>query len=198
MAWRITGTYYAPCSCNVGCPCTLGELQADQGWCSGGLTMDIRSGNIDGVNVGGTKVSLNVDWPAGMLSGDGTGRLYFDPAVSQQQRAALEAVLTGKRGGVFEAIGALVPSIRPSKEARINIQKDSEDVTRITVGDFGELVVKPLRGANGQPTRLLNAAAAFREEINLADGRGSRWRDPDMKPWDSAGHAEYTDFDWTD
>ncbi len=29
MAWRITGTYYAPCSCNVGCPCILGEMQGN-------------------------------------------------------------------------------------------------------------------------------------------------------------------------
>ena len=97
MAWRITGTYYGPCSCKVGCPCTLGEMEADRGWCSGNLTFDIRSGNIDGIDVSGTKVAMDVDWPGGMLGGNGVGRFYFDPAVSERQRAALEAVLSGRR-----------------------------------------------------------------------------------------------------
>ena len=76
MAWRITGTYYAPCSCNVGCPCTLGELEADRGWCSGTLVFDIQGGNVDGTNVGGTKVAVVGDWPSGFLAGNGTSRLY--------------------------------------------------------------------------------------------------------------------------
>ncbi len=196
MAWRIVGTYWSPCSCNVGCPCTLGEMEADQGWCSGTLAFDIRSGNVDGMDVSGIRVAVAVDWPGGMLSGNGTGRLYFDPSASQQQRAALEAVLTGQRGGVFEALTAVVSKVLPSKEAAIKIQRGDEE-TRITVGNFGELVVKPLRGPTGALTKLLNGAAAWREEIILAKGTGSRWRDPDMRAWESGGHAEQTDFDWS-
>ncbi len=85
MAWQIIGTYYAPCSCNVGCPCTLGELDGDEGWCSGALIFDIKGGSVDGADVGGTKVAFVGDWPRGFLAGDGTARLYFDPGVSQEQ-----------------------------------------------------------------------------------------------------------------
>ena len=196
MPWRIQGTYYAPCSCNVGCPCTLGEMEGDQGWCSGTLAIDIQTGNVDNTDVGRTKVVFVADWPGGMLAGNGKARLYFDPSVSQQQRTALEAVLFGKRGGVFEGLGGLVPNALPSKEARINIQTGADEETRITVGEFGDLIIKPLKGANGKPTTLVNAAAAFREEIQLAKGIGSRWHDPDMKQWESGGHAELSVFDW--
>lgn len=58
-------TYYAPCSCNVGCPCTLGRLEAGRGWCSGTLVFDIQGGNVDGTDVGGTKVAVVGDWPSG-------------------------------------------------------------------------------------------------------------------------------------
>ncbi|MBV9453252.1 MAG: DUF1326 domain-containing protein [Rubrobacter sp.] len=44
---------------------------------------DIQSGEIDGVDVSGTKVALVADWPSGFLAGNGTGRLYFDPSGSQ-------------------------------------------------------------------------------------------------------------------
>ena len=196
MAWHITGTYYSPCSCKVSCPCELGEPDGDQGWCSGALMFDIRSGDVDGTDISGAKVALDADWPRGFTSGNGTGRLYIDPGVPPDQRTNFEAIFGGQRGGVFEAFGSLIPTILPSKEAAINIQAGSDE-TRITVGDVGELVVKPLRGASGDYTRLLHGAFAFRDDVILARGSGSRWRDPELRQWESGGHAEQADFDWS-
>lgn len=196
MAWKIAGTYYGPCSCKVSCPCELGEMEGDNGWCSGTLVFDIQRGTVDGTDVSGAKVVLAADWPSGFLGGNGTGRLYIDPSVSQQQRAALEPVLGGKSGGVFEVIGTLVPNILPIKEARITIQAGQEE-THITVGDVGELVIKPLRGATGEYTRLLHGSATFRDDVILARGTGSRWHDPDLRQWESGGHAEQADFEWS-
>src|SRR5438270_8360335 len=119
MPWQITGRYMAPCSCDIGCPCLLGALDGDRGWCSGVLGLNIVAGNVDDVDVGGVSVVLVADWPRGFLSGDGTGRVYFDPSVSNDQVAALEPVLGGQKGGVFEAIGALVPAMLPTKRAAI-------------------------------------------------------------------------------
>ncbi len=157
MAWRITGSYYAPCSCKVGCPCALGELEADQGWCSTAIAFQVQSGHADGTDLSGAKVALAGDWPSGLLSGNGTARLYFDPAVSPEQRTALEAILSGQRGGVFEVLGTLITHVLPTQEAPITIQSGADE-TQVTVGDFGQLVVKPLRGPRGEFTRLLHAA----------------------------------------
>jgi hypothetical protein len=195
MAWRITGTDLGPCSCKLGCPCILGALEADQGWCSAVRLYDIRSGNVDGTDVSGAKVALVADWPSGFLNGNGTGRLYFDPAVSQEQRTALEAVIKGQRGGVFEAIGALVPTFLPTREARITVQAGADE-TRATVEGVGEVVVKPLRGPGGV-TRLLHGAATFRDDLILGNGTGTRFHDPDLRAWESAGHGEIVEFDWS-
>ena len=107
MAWRMTGTYYGPCSCKVSCPCELGEIEADRGWCSGSLAFSIEEGDVDGEDVSGSRVVLIGDWPKGMLGGNGTARLYFDASVSDSRRAALEPVLQGKMGGVWEPVSAL-------------------------------------------------------------------------------------------
>jgi hypothetical protein len=131
-----------------------------------------------------------------MLGGNGIGRLYFDPSVPPQARSALESVLQGKQGGVWEVIGSLVPQWRASVEAPIQINSDGE-TTRLTIGNYGELASQPLKGANGQPTRLLNGSAAFRESITLARGTGSSWRDPEMREWQSGGHSEEAEFDWS-
>jgi hypothetical protein len=162
MAWRMTGTYYAPCSCNVGCPCNFGELEADQGWCSAALVFDVRSGEVDGTNVSNTKAALAADFPSGYLAGNGTGRLYFDPEVSQEQRSALESVFSGQQGGVFEVLSGLIPEMKPSREAPINIQA-SEEATRAKVGDFGAIVVAPLRDPEGN---IKIGRASCRERVS--------------------------------
>ncbi len=95
MAWRLTGTYYLSCSGNIGCPCNFGEREADRGWCSRACVFDIRSGDINGTDVSGTRVALAADWPSGFPAGNGTGRLYFAPDTPQEQRSALESVLGG-------------------------------------------------------------------------------------------------------
>lgn len=195
MAWKIVGTYYGSCSCKVGCPCTLGEVEADQGWCSGGLALDIKSGKADGVSLSGVKVAFDGDWPSGFLGGKGKARLYFDPKVSKKQKAALEAILSGKKGGTFAALAALITKMLPSKDAAIAIKK-AKNETRVKVGTLGEMVVKPLKGATGEFTRILHGAAAFRDDIILAKGIGSSWSDPQMRKWKSAGHAEQADFNW--
>jgi hypothetical protein len=196
MAWHIVGTYYAPCSCKVGCPCVLGEQEGDQVWCSGGQWVDIDNGDVDGVDVSGARLAWVADWPKGFLGGEGVGRIYFDSSVSAQQRDALEPLFKGQRGGVYEVVGQLVTRWLPTLEAPIDIEQDDEG-TRITVGEFGVAIAKPLRGAGGEVTRLLHGAAAFRDDIGLANGKGTSWRDPDMRQWESLGHAEITEFDWS-
>jgi hypothetical protein len=118
-------------------------MEGDRGWCSALRLYDIRSGEVDGVDVSGTRVALVADWPSGFLAGNGTGRLYFDPSVSQEQQDTLKPLIKGERGGVFEVIGSLVPNFLPNKEAPINIEVGEEE-SRATVGDIGKVVVKPL------------------------------------------------------
>src|SRR3990172_4234814 len=120
MAWRIAGTYYSPCSCKVGCPCELGEMEADRGWCSGNLTFDIRSGNIDGIDVSGTKVAMDVDWPGGMLGGEWGGPVLLRPRRLREAAGGSGSRPQWKKGGVFEILSSLVPKALPSKEASIS------------------------------------------------------------------------------
>jgi hypothetical protein len=195
MTWHMQGHYYAPCSCKVGCPCLLGELEADQGWCSACLVFDIDRGEVDGVDVSGTKGALLGDWPGGFLSGNGTGRMYFDPSDSQEQRDALESVFEGKKGGAFEIIAGLLSNTLPTETASITIERNG-DAARVTVGDVVDISVTDLKGPTGELTRVLHGAAAFRENIILGKSSG-RSRVPEMRAWEAGGHGEREDFDFS-
>jgi hypothetical protein len=171
-------------------------MEGDQGWCSGALAFAIDKGKVDGDDIGGARLVLIGDWPSGFLAGNGTGRLYFDPSIPQKKRAALEKVFQGKMGGIWEPVGALMSKWLPSREAAIQVKKEG-DVTRVSVAGHGELVAAPLKGPTGEFTRLMHGAATFRDNIILAKGTGSSWHDPDMRSWQSGGHSEQADFDWS-
>ncbi|MDQ3987294.1 MAG: DUF1326 domain-containing protein [Actinomycetota bacterium] len=195
MGYSIQGTYYAPCSCDVACPCLFGELDGDRGWCSGIIALDIKSGNSNGVDLAGTQVVGVADWPRGFLAGEGVGRVYISSGASAEQRAALESMIQGKEGGTLEALGQLIPKFLETREANIEITAD-KDEARIAVGDIGQAVLTPLRGPSGEITRVLHGAAAFRDDTVLAKTSGG-FKDPELRDWESGGHGEYADFDWS-
>jgi hypothetical protein len=107
------------CTLQLQCrqPVRFRRVGSRPGWCSAAAVLDVRSGDVDGTDVNGTKTALGVDWPSGMLAGNGTGRLYFDSDVSQEQRSALESVFRGQQGGIFELFAGLIPDVLPSREA---------------------------------------------------------------------------------
>ena len=58
-------------------------------------------------------------------------------------------------------------------------------------------MVKSLRGPEDDFTKPLHGAATFREDTILAKGTGTCWQDPEMRQWESGGHAEFSEFDWS-
>lgn len=195
MTWHLRGEAYACCSCSVGCPCAVGEMEtAGSVGCSAVQIMEIRAGEVNGTNVTGAKVAAVVDWPGAMMAGEGTGRLYFDVETSAEQRAALEALLSGKLGGAFARIPELVRNVLPPRVAAITRSTQSDGMS-IAVGEFGEAIVKPMSAAGSELQRI-HGAGGFRDDVALAVGMGSWWHDPELRQWEGGGYAEQSEFDW--
>jgi len=195
MYWHIQGNSYACCSCGVGCSCAYGgnEAKGSDGCCAVQI-MEIDNGNIGGLDVGGTSIAAVVDWPGPMMAGNGIGRLYFDPGTTEPQRDALRDLIGGKFGGVFSRMPELIPKVLPPIIAPISKQ-DGRDGTWITVGHFGEARVNPMSSPEGESPRL-RGSGGFRDEVALATGTGSWWRDPDLREWQGGGYAEQNTSDW--
>jgi hypothetical protein len=195
MKWSIRGESFACCSCTMGCPCAVGEMETTgSDGCSAVQIIDIHAGEINGINVGGVKLAAVVDWPGAMMAGNGTGRLYFNSEVSAAQRDALEALIGGRLGGAFSRIPELVPKVLTSILAPICRITDDHG-TAIKVGEFGQAVVKPIRSANGAAPRI-HGTGGFRDDVMLGAGIGSWWHDPELRHWEGGGYAEQSDFDW--
>ena len=114
------------------CPCWLGpEGTPDQGWCGGALGFDVQRGNSDGIDLGGTKVAFTAEWPGNFFGGQGTARLYIGDGANAEQRRELEAIFSGKKGGLFEGLwGAVISNCYPPRRP----QSRSDGAIRRTSG----------------------------------------------------------------
>lgn len=187
MSWSVAGNMYEICSCNAMCPCWLGPNERpDQGWCGGALVIDISQGKADGVDLSGCKAAVTVEWPGNFFGGNGTARVYVDAAASEAQRRELEAIMGGKKGGLFEGLwGAVVTKWQPAKSARIDVQRD--DPISISVGDIGKATLALFKDQAGGTAKVQGTAAqgAFQSaSMELASARGTRWSDPDFRKWE--------------
>lgn len=187
MAWQMNTEMIECCSCKLLCPCWIGpEGEPDQGWCGGALVFSIDQGTVDGVDVGGCRSAVAVEWPGNFFAGNGTARVYVDERASADQRRELEAVFSGKRGGLFEGLmGAVVAKWLPAKTVPFEVSRG--DSITITVGDAGKVVLKRLADEQQRPVSVqgMRAQAAFQSPtMDLASAKGTRWADPDIRPWD--------------
>jgi hypothetical protein len=199
MAWKISGQSIELCNCEMLCPCWLGpDGKPDQGWCAGGFAFDIRQGNSDGVNLGGTRVFLMATWPGNFFGGNGTARLYLDESASEEQRREMEAIFSGHKGGHLEGLfGAVITKWLPAKSVKIDIRWG--DNPSFTVGDIGRATLQPIKDMAGKPTQVRGAAAqaGFQiESMDLASSKGSRFSDPDIRAWEGDSGTLHQ-FNWS-
>jgi len=201
MAWRLTGQLIETCSCNMFCPCwfTVQELMImDQGWCASALAFRTRTGDSDGITLGGRTVVLAVDFPGPTLfDGNATARLYVDDGANVDQRRALEAICSGQKGGAMAAIAPLIKKWLPARSAKIDVA-DNGDAITLTVGDAGRVESRRLRDPQGQGFTLRGGgfvSGLGMEEVDLAPS-GSRWTDPDLRQFTTKSGAR-GEFSWS-
>lgn len=199
MSWKISGQSMEFCSCKMFCPCWLGpEGEPDQGWCAAALGFDISEGISEGVDLAGTSVVLTASWPGNFFEGNGKARLYLDENATEDQRRELEAIFTGKRGGVLEPLwGAVISDWLPTRTTAVRIGWG--DAPSVEVGDVGRARLRPLEDGAGQRTTIRGAPAqsAFQfETMDLASGSDSHWSDPDLREWRGDSGTLHR-FDWS-
>ena len=107
MSWRIRGSYFESCNCDAICPCRridgVPGGRSTHGVCLGVLSWLIEEGRADDVELAGLPVALALRYSDDEPGSPWTWILYLDARASGEQRAALEAIFTGRRGGDAQA-----------------------------------------------------------------------------------------------
>jgi hypothetical protein len=184
------------CSCASVCPCSFGPAKAEREWCSGTTGFLVEQGNSDGIDLSGAKFVVAYELPGDFLGGIDKARIYLDQGLSEEQRGELEAIVTGKRGGVPEGLDAATGQWLDTKVVPISIEVG--DKPSVTVGEYGTLTMERIRTEDGKQAQVMNApvATAFGWPVmNLGVGTGG-WNDPDLRTWETLGAGNCSPITW--
>ena len=125
MSWRLDGTYFETCSCDVICPCTASLANpATHDRCNVTLVFHVTDGEVDSTDVSGLTVAAIADTPKVMSEGGWRLGVFIDGAASDEQAEKLGAVFGGQLGGPMEALGPLVGENLGVERAPIEVRED--------------------------------------------------------------------------
>jgi hypothetical protein len=177
MSWRISGSYFESCSCDVVCPCTASmALGATNDYCRVVLVFNLKQGDVEGVDVGGLTVAAVADTPRVMTDGNWRLGVYIDSAASEEQAEKLGGVFSGALGGPMGMLGALVGE-------NLGVRREPIEVTEnglshsVRIGDEVEIEIEdvvPFGVDSGEPARLQGIFHPIGSELTIARATRSK------------------------
>jgi hypothetical protein len=182
--YELEGSLLEVCTCNVLCPCWIGE-DPDGGECLSVVAYHFDSGTIRGVDVSGLTLASAVHIPGNVLEGNWKQVIYVDDKASDEQHDAMIAAFTGELGGPLADLAQLVGERVAIERAPIS-HEITDGAGTLRVGDLIEAEMHPYRGPDGTVTTLHNSifstvpgspayvGIAERQRINIPE-HGLEW-----------------------
>jgi hypothetical protein len=153
--YSLHGTLIEACSCNVNCPCWIGE-DPDLGECFAIVAYGIERGQVGKVDVSGLNLVLVSHIPGNVLAGNWEIVALVDERGSQEQRDALLSAFTGKLGGPLGDLFSLIGEVKGVEFVPITHQV-VEGNGMLRIPDLVETDMVPYRGPDGSITTLQNS-----------------------------------------
>ena len=153
--WKLTGTYFEACSCDIACPCTFlsaptkGECTAVAGW-------HVDNGNFAKVTLEGLNIALAVHAPGHMLEVKWRAALYFDNTASEDQKNALTQIFTGQVGGHMAKMVSFVSEVMGIVSVPIKYESNGKQ-RRLKIGDVAEVEIEAIQDEGGADVTINNA-----------------------------------------
>jgi hypothetical protein len=177
MSWKLSGSYFETCSCDVICPCTASlSFGATNDRCNAMLVFHIREGEVEGTDVSGLTVAAIVDTPKVMSEGSWRLGVFIDAAGSDEQAEKLGAVFSGALGGPMEALGPLVGENLGVQRAPIEVREDGLSHS-IRIGDDVDFEIEdivPFGVESGEPAKLTGIFHPAGSELTVAHAKRSK------------------------
>ncbi|WP_425046063.1 DUF1326 domain-containing protein [Primorskyibacter sp. S87] len=157
--WSIQGEEMANCNCNFGCPCQFGVLPTD-GTCEAVVFFRIDKGHYGEVSLNGLRTAVVYKWPGAIHEGNGEFQLIIDKAATEDQRAALGAIMSGKDTAEMATMWFIFAAMSPTQHdtiyADISVEIDAENrVAKGSVDGVVETELMPIPNiVTGEPHRV--------------------------------------------
>jgi hypothetical protein len=153
MGYDIEGRLLEVCTCNVLCPCWVGE-NPDYVTCDTTIAWGIEKGSIEGVDVGGLTIAVSAHIPENILIPKSwTAAVFVDDRASDEQQDVLLKLFTGQLGGAVADLAGLIGEVTAVERVPITFSVH-DGKGRLMLGSFVEADMDPYIGATGKPTTL--------------------------------------------
>ena len=191
MGWRLKGHYVTACSCTNVCPCSTASAPPDNPDvstnCYGAGVFDVREGNLDDLDLSGLRIGITVHYPGLVSDGNWQIGVFVDEGASDEQYSGIEQIFSGQLGGTFGDMSALVSDF--------SVQRSALEYSEGGVGIGGaSFSYEPLRGPDGSPTTMTNAAFGFAPVFEIGTASGTIEASGHSAP---ASYGEAADFEYS-
>jgi hypothetical protein len=198
VAWKLQGTYFETCSCEVVCPCTASlTLGADYDYCRVTFVFNVVEGAVDGTDVGGLKVVAIAETPKLMTDGNWRLGVFIDAAASDDQAEKLGAVFSGQLGGPMAALAPLVSESLGVERATIEVREDGLRHS-VKIGDAIDFEIEDVVSfgiESGEPVRLVGIGHPAASTLTVSKATRSRINAFGIEYEGKAGFST-PDFSW--
>jgi hypothetical protein len=148
--YQIEGSLLEVCSCDVLCPCWIGE-DPDGGKCDSVVAYNLNRGTIRGVDVSGLTLVSVVN-----LAGNWRQLVLIDDKATDEQADAMLDAFSGKLGGPLADLAQLVGDRIAVERAPVS-HEIVDGAGTLTVGDKIHCEMHPYQGPDGSTTTLNNS-----------------------------------------
>jgi hypothetical protein len=177
MAWKVAGSYFETCSCDVVCPCTASfSFGATNDYCRVVLVFHVKAGEVEGVDVSGLTVAAVADTPKVMTDGNWRIGVFIDAAASDEQAEKLGGVFSGALGGPMEALGPLIGENLGVERAPIEVREDGLKHS-VRIGDAVDFEIEdivPFGVESGEAAKLTGIFHPAGPDLTVAHATRSR------------------------
>ncbi|HEY6420088.1 MAG TPA: DUF1326 domain-containing protein [Candidatus Binataceae bacterium] len=196
--WRIEGEYFESCNCEVLCPCLLSHAQArpTEGHCDVVLAFHISKGNYGKVDLAGLNAMQALITPGPMAQGGGTLAVYVDSRGNDEQRAALETIISGAAGGPPSLMLGMISTTLPTRSAPISFSSEGK-VRKVSIAGITEVTVEGIDGAGKQVVWLENVGHPLSRRLAAAKGISSRYKDHNLTFDNSGRNGHFAPINWS-
>jgi hypothetical protein len=189
VAWSLKGTAIVACNCDFGCPCNF-NARPTKGKCEGGWTWHVDQGEYEGIALDGLNFSVYVNWPGAIHDGGGEAVILVDERADDEQRRAVEELVSGEHGGPWGILAWTWPTVHGPLSVPYEVEVDGVR-SRVKAGAVVELESGPIRnpvtGAESYPGAVLPQGIIFKQGDF---GASTRFRVADGVEYDHSG--QYT------
>jgi hypothetical protein len=198
MSWKLEGSYFETCSCELMCPCNLTmDHGATYDYCRATLVFHIRQGEIEGTDVAGRTTVVIADTPKVMTEGNWRLGVFIDDQATDEQAEKLGQVFGGQLGGPMGGIAPLVGEMLGVERTPIEVREDGLRHA-VRVGDAIDFEVEdivPFGVESGEPIRFNGMFHPVGSDLTMAEAKRSQINAFGIEYEGKSGLSK-SDFSW--